>query len=382
MHGMMRALLALIVLLLLPLSLPQAVAQTASQPVAEEAAPPVTIDRKKLLVQPRNKDGTLEQVAFFDDPVLWAREKQQAFYGKLSATLRQMKGNSPLAATWTLMLLSFGYGVFHAAGPGHGKAVISAWLLATENELKRGVLISFMSAIIQALTAILLVSILFLVVASVGSTARNVAGVLESASYAMIALLGVYLVWTALRLLKPARPLSVAVPAPAPVPSVAGMTTRQSMALHDFGGFEPMKNVAVPADHVHGPDCGCGHAHVPAPKDLRGDWSFAKAFSLAFAVGIRPCTGAILVLVFANGLGLYWAGVFSTFAMAVGTFITVSVIAAVTVYSRKLAAMLMRGNSRLLDWFGLGLRFASGLVIASLGTILFLGSLGSANAMM
>lgn len=375
---MMRALLALIVLLLLPLSLPQAVAQTASQPVAEEAAPPVTIDRKKLLVQPRNKDGTLEQVSFFDDPVLWAREKQQAFYGKLSATLRQMKGSSPWAATWALMLLSFGYGVFHAAGPGHGKAVISAWLLATENELRRGVLISFMSAIIQALTAILLVSILFLVVASVGSTARNVAGVLESASYAMIALLGAWLVWTALRLLKPVKPIVVSAPAPA----VAGMTTRQSMALHDFGGFEPMKNAAVPAGHVHGPECGCGHAHVPAARDLRGEWSFAKAFSLAFAVGIRPCTGAILVLVFANGLGLYWAGVFSTFAMAAGTFITVSVIAAVTVYSRKLAAMLMRGNSRLLDWFGLGLRFAGGLAIASLGTILFLGSLGSTNAMM
>jgi ABC-type nickel/cobalt efflux system permease component RcnA len=378
MQGMMRALLALIVLLLLPLSLPQAVAQTASQPVAEEAAPPVTIDRKKLLVQPRNKDGTLEQVLFFDDPVLWAREKQQAFYGKLSATLRQMKGSSPWAATWALMLLSFGYGVFHAAGPGHGKAVISAWLLATENELRRGVLISFMSAIIQALTAILLVSILFLVVASVGSTARNVAGVLESASYAMIALLGAWLVWTALRLLKPVKPIVVSAPAPA----MAGVTTRQSMALHDFGGFEPKKNTAVPAGHVHGPDCGCGHAHVPAAKDLRGDWSFARAFSLAFAVGIRPCTGAILVLVFANGLGLYWAGVFSTFAMAAGTFITVSVIAAVTVYSRKLAAMLMRGNSRLLDWFGLGLRFAGGLAIASLGTILFLGSLGSTNAMM
>lgn len=374
----MRALIALIVLLLLPLSIPQAAAQTASQPVAEEAAPPVKIDRKKLLVQPRNKDGTLEQVSFFDDPVLWVRERQQAFYGKLSATLRQMKGSSPLAATWTLMLLSFGYGVFHAAGPGHGKAVISAWLLATENELKRGVLISFMSAIIQALTAIILVSILFLVVASVGSTARNVAGVLESASYAMIALLGAYLVWTALRLLKPARPLAV----PAPVPAMAGMTTRQSMALHDFGGFEPVKNKAVPVDHVHGPDCGCGHAHVPAARDLRGDWSFARAFSLAFAVGIRPCTGAILVLVFANGLGLYWAGVFSTFAMAAGTFITVSVIAAFAVYSRKLAALMMRGNSRLLDWFGLGLRFAGGVAIASLGTILFLGSLGSTNAMM
>lgn len=377
MQGMMRALFALVLLLLLPALNPQAVAQTTPQPQAEEAAPPVKIDRKKLLVQPRNADSTLQQVSFFEDPVLWAREKQQAFYGKLSATLRAMKGSSPLAATWTLMLLSFGYGVFHAAGPGHGKAVISAWLLATENELKRGILISFMSAIIQALTAIVVVSVLFLVVASVGSTARNVAGLLESASYALIALLGGYLVWTALSLLKPVK-----VAVPSPTPALAGVTTRQSIALHDFGSFEPKRNEAVAADHVHGPYCGCGHAHVPAAKDLRGDFSLAKAVSLSFAVGIRPCTGAILVLIFANGLGLYWAGVFSTFAMAVGTFLTVSVIAALAVYSKKLAMLMMRGNSRLLEWFGIGLRFAGGSAIAFLGTILFLGSLGSTNAMM
>ena len=141
-------------------------------------------------------------------------------------------------------------------------------------------------------------------------------------------------------------------------------------------------HAAPAADHVHGPDCGCGHAHLPAASELKGDWSFTKAFSIAFAVGIRPCTGAILVLVFANGLGLYWAGVLSTLAMAIGTFITVSLIAAFAVYSKKLAARLMRGQSRLIDWFGVGLRFAGGLAIAFLGTILFLGSLGSTNAMM
>ena len=375
---MTRTLLALCAALFLFLSSgPHTRAQTQEQPVAQEPAPAVKIDRKKLLVQPRNKDGSLQQVSFWEDPVLWAREKQQAFYGKLSATLRQMKGGSPLAATWALVLLSFGYGVFHAAGPGHGKAVISAWLLATENELRRGILISFLSALIQALTAILLVGILFLVVASVGSTARNVAGVLESASYGLIALLGAYLVWTAVTLLKPVRAR------PAAVPAFAGATatTRQSIALSDFAGFEPKRNSAA-ADHVHGPDCGCGHSHLPDARDLRGDWSFAKAFSIAFAVGIRPCTGALLVLVFANGLGLYWAGILSTFAMAVGTFITVSVIAAVAVYSKKLATRMMRGQSRLLDWFGIGLRLAAGLAIAFLGTILFLGSLGSTNAMM
>jgi ABC-type nickel/cobalt efflux system permease component RcnA len=372
---MMRALLGLMALLFLSLvAAPQAMAQTAD--ATTQAQPEVKIKRSQLLVPPKNADGTVKVTPFTEDPVMWARDEQQNFYGRMSATLKAMRGPNAFAAGWTLMLLSFAYGIFHAAGPGHGKAVISTWLLATESELKRGVLISFMSAIIQALTAIVLVSVLFLVVASVGSTARDMAGVLESASYALIGLLGVYLIWTALRLLAARRAIAP------PVPALAGITTRQSTGLSDFASFAPMKNATVAADHVHGPDCGCGHAHLPAAKELKGDFSFAKAFSLAFAVGIRPCTGAILVLVFANGLGLYWAGIASTFAMALGTFITVSAIAAIAVYGKKLATRLMRGQSGLLDWAGIGLRLAGGLVIAFLGTILFLGSLGSTNAMM
>ena len=373
----MRALWAIVALLLVSLAtVPQVMAQATDGTSTGQQQPAVTIKRSQLLVPPRNADGTIKVTPFTEDPVMWARDEQQNFYGRMSTTLKAMRGPSAFAAGWTLMLLSFAYGIFHAAGPGHGKAVISTWLLATENELKRGVLISFMSAIIQALTAIVLVSVLFLVVASVGSTARDVAGVLESASYALIGLLGVYLIWTALRLLAARRAIA------APIAAVAGVTTRQSVALSDFANFAPMKSASAAPDHVHGPDCGCGHAHLPEAKDLRGDFSLAKAFSLAFAVGIRPCTGAILVLVFANGLGLFWAGIASTFAMALGTFITVSSIAAIAVYGKKLAARLMRGRSGLLDWAGIAMRLGGGLVIAFLGTILFLGSLGSANAMM
>jgi nickel/cobalt transporter (NicO) family protein len=375
MQGVTRALLGLLAVVFLTCAAaPQLLAQTADGSTAQQAQPEVKIKRSQLLVPPKNADGTVKVTPFTEDPVMWARDEQQNYYGRMSATLKAMRGPSAFAAGWTLMLLSFAYGIFHAAGPGHGKAVISTWLLATESELRRGVLISFMSAIIQALTAIVLVSVLFLVVASVGSTARDVAGVLESASYALIGLLGLYLIWTALRLLAARRAIA------APVPAVAGLATRQSIALSDFAGFEPMKTAAP--HHVHGPGCGCGHAHLPAAKDVKGEFSFAKAFSLAFAVGIRPCTGAILVLVFANGLGLYWAGIASTFAMALGTFITVSAIAAIAVYGKKLAARLMRGKSGLLDWAGIGLRFGGGLMIAFLGTILFLGSLGSTNAMM
>ena len=157
------------------------IAAPAMAQATEQAAP--AIDKRKLLVQPRNADGTLKTVAFSDDPVLWIRDQQQRFYGSMSGALRQIKTGAPLAATWTLMLLSFGYGVFHAAGPGHGKAVISAWLLATDNDLRRGVLIALLSALIQALTAIAIVSALLLLVAGAGAVARDVAGYLESASY-------------------------------------------------------------------------------------------------------------------------------------------------------------------------------------------------------
>ena len=321
-----------------------ALAQTANEPASE-----IKIDKKKLLVQPRNADGSLIMVSFWEDPVLWVREKQQGFYGSMSGALRNIRTGSATAAAWTLMALSFGYGIFHAAGPGHGKTVISAWLLATENELKRGVLIAFLSSIIQALVAILLVSVLLLVVVSAGSTARDMAGFLESASYAMIGAMGIYLIWTALR----------------------------PTAHHGHHDHEPHGHHH---DHVH--DEHCDHAHAPEAKQVRGKWSLTKAFSLAFAVGIRPCTGAILVLILANALGIYWAGVASTLVMAIGTFLTVSAIAAIAVYSKKLAMRLASADERVLGWLAFALRLGGGVLIAGLGTLLFLGSLGSSMGMM
>ena len=178
-----------------------AMAQTASEPTSE-----IKIDKKKLLVQPRNADGSLSHGVVLGRSRALGAEQAAGILWLHVRTLRQIKTSGPYAAAWTLMFLSFGYGIFHAAGPGHGKTVISAWLLATENELKRGIVIAFLSSVIQALVAILLVSILLAPVASAGSTARDVAGFLESASYAMIGAMGLYLIWTALR---PRRPDAV-----------------------------------------------------------------------------------------------------------------------------------------------------------------------------
>jgi nickel/cobalt transporter (NicO) family protein len=335
----------LLVFILAGFFLAPAMAQTASEPTSE-----IKIDKKKLLVQPRNADGTLVMVTFWEDPVLWVREKQQEFYGSMSGALRQIKTSSPYTAAWTLMLLSFGYGIFHAAGPGHGKTVISAWLLATENELKRGIIIAFLSSVIQALVAVTLISVLLLFVASAASTAKDVTGFLESASYAMIGAMGLYVIWTALR--------------------------PHAHHSHDDHDHEHHHHDHHHHHEQHAHDENCGHAHAPEAKQMRGEWSLTKAFSLAFAVGIRPCLGSILVLILANSLGIYWAGVTSTFVMAFGTFLTVSTIAAIAVYSKKLAMRLAARDDKWLGWLAFALRLGGGLAIACLGGLLFLGSLG------
>jgi ABC-type nickel/cobalt efflux system permease component RcnA len=327
---------------------------------ATEPAPQVQIDKKRLLVQPRG-DG-VQKTAFLDDPILWMREKQQSFYRSIAGAIREIKAGAWQTAAWTLMTLSFGYGVFHAAGPGHGKAVISSWLLATENELKRGILISFLSAIIQALSAVLIVSILTLFVSRVASSARDVAGLLESASYAMIGALGLYLIWTAFRTGGHAHHHHD-----------HAHDHRHDHAHHHHGHHDHDPH------HVH--DANCGHAHVAEASQVRGDWSLSRALSISFAIGIRPCTGAILVLVSAYTLGIYWIGVLSTFVMALGTFITVSAIAAIAVFSKKLATYFASQDDRWLNWLTFGLRLGGGIIIAGLGGLLFFGSLGSNTGM-
>jgi nickel/cobalt transporter (NicO) family protein len=371
MKTMLRCLLA--ILLLSGLFLAEARADT--QPPSP-AAPAVKIDKRKLLVPPRNPDGSIQVTRFSEDPVLWLRDEQQVFYSAMKNAMQGVASETPLAAALTLAFIAFGYGVLHAAGPGHGKAVISAWLLATESELRRGVLIAFMASIIQALTAIVVVSALLYLVASAAAGVRDVGSVLESTSFAMIGFVGLYLIWTALR---------PHVHAHAPAPAVAGHPH-----VHDHAGIEDLAHVGHDHHHHHGHDhgheddahCGCGHSHAPEAAQVKGEWSWTKAFSLAFAVGIRPCTGAFLVLLFAYSLGIYWAGVAATFVMAIGTFLTVSAIAAIAVYSRKLALKLSSGNHEWLGRIAFFLRLGGGIIIACFGGLLFLASLGGQPTMM
>ncbi|HEY7750428.1 MAG TPA: DUF1007 family protein [Aestuariivirgaceae bacterium] len=316
----------------------------------------------RALVKPRTSaaKGGIAIPSVWSHPAGFILATQQSFYERISAAMSGMRAGSSWAAAWTLMLLSLGYGVFHAAGPGHGKTVITGWLLATEQELRRGIIISFTSAMIQALTAIVIVSTLLLLVHAVGSSARSVASVLEAASYGMITLLGLYLVWQGMRYFWPGQKAS----------PHARLHTAHNHSHDNAHGYHAHDHAV---HHVHNESC--GHHHMPSAGDLRRDWSLTKALSISFAVGIRPCTGAILALLFANAIHLYWAGVAATFVMALGTALTVSAIAILAVFSKRTALRMVGRKQAWLDWSAFLLRIAGGAVIAALGATLFVASI-------
>ncbi|MFO1091374.1 MAG: nickel/cobalt transporter [Hyphomicrobiales bacterium] len=377
----MKAIAAFLLLMLVTFAIAPAIAQTAAPP-AQPAAP--VIDRSKLLVQPRNDAVP----AFTADPAGWVMARQKQFYSAMSGELRQIRQGSPMTATLMLMGLSFAYGVLHAAGPGHGKAVVSAWLLGNNQELHRGVQIAFLSAFVQAMVAIGLISILMMTVGAASAVAQNAAKYLEALSFLAISGMGVWLAWQALR----QRFGDDAMPAHAHAHhhSSHGHAHATHPAHHHRHADDGHTHHHVhhhqahdhahdhAHEHVHDDDCGCGHAHMPAARELDGDWSWRRAWTLALAVGIRPCTGAILVLLFSSAAGLYWAGVASTLVMGLGTAITVSALAALAVGSRKLALRYASRNSAWLDWTAFGLKFAAGIAIVILGFLLFWGSLSGA----
>src|SRR5438445_6663668 len=124
----------------------------------------------------------------------WILAKQSEFYREMSATIRAAKSDG--SAVWTLLGISFAYGIFHAAGPGHGKAVISSYLVANEETARRGIVLSFASALLQALVAVAIVAVFAWLLSSTAKTMCSAERAIEIASYGLIASFGSRLVWT------------------------------------------------------------------------------------------------------------------------------------------------------------------------------------------
>jgi ABC-type nickel/cobalt efflux system permease component RcnA len=285
----------------------------------------------------------------------WILARQSEFYREISGSLRAAKSDG--SAVWALLAISFAYGIFHAAGPGHGKTVISSYLVANQETARRGVVLSFASALLQSLVAVLIVALGAWLLNATAKTMCGAERAIAIASYALIAAFGARLVWTkggsfigALQ----ARRHDHA-------DARASLAYRAHDHVHSHHHHEHDDH-----DHVH--DEHCGHSHGPLPSELAGPGGWQRGFGTIFAVGLRPCSGAILVLVFALAQGLFWAGIAATFVMGLGTAITVAVIAVLAVSARDIAQRLS-GLSE-----GGGALFMRGIEFGAAGLVLLFGA--------
>ncbi|WP_417687153.1 DUF1007 family protein [Roseibium sp.] len=281
---------------------------------------------------------------------------QQDFYQRLISAMRAFKANPN--AGWLLVGLSFAYGIFHAAGPGHGKAIISSYVVANNETLKKGISLSFLSAFAQAVTAVLIVGVAAIVLKLTSIAIQDTARWFEIGSYALVTLLGAYLLWV-----KAVRPL------------VAG-EHGHSHHHHDHGHGHGHSHAAHHHVGSDGVCTTCGHAHAPTPEMVRGTMTVGRAASIVLAVGLRPCSGALIVLVFALAQGMLLAGIASTFAMALGTGITVAVLAGLAVGAKGLAVRLFGEGS---DWavkVHRTIEIAGALIVFLLGLSLLIATLG------
>lgn len=324
---------------------------TAGRPPADEAASPD---------QTRNHGP-------FTQAWVWLMRQQQAINRELSSAVRRFKTEDPWTSALFLGFLSFTYGVLHAAGPGHGKAVISSYVLANERTVRRGIMLSFMAAFIQAISAIVIVGVMAVVLNQTSLQIKATEAWITTLSWALVAAIGAWLLYTQIKPMFASNRLQS-----------AGHGHNHDHPGHDHAHHGHTHTHGHHHANADGSCSSCGHAHIPDPSQLEGKWSWTKAVMVAFSVGIRPCTGAILVLIFALTQGLIWAGVFATFAMALGTAITVSTLAALAVGSRELATRLAGGDSIWATRLQTSVGVLGSVFLLALGVVFFIGSLNPA----
>ncbi|MDX6039651.1 nickel/cobalt transporter [Scandinavium lactucae] len=271
--------------------------------------------------------------------IFWQRELNQ----QMSALLQAVADN-PTQAGGSLLAFSFIYGVLHALGPGHGKIVITTWLATHPSKLKSSIGLTLAASLLQGLVAIGLVVVVLTLLALPARQLHLSSFWLEKGSYALVGLLGVLLCWRALKKL------------------------RQILRRPTFTAFTP--------HHEHHAHCGCGHQHLPDPTQMESGNDWRARLVIVLSMGMRPCSGAIMVLLFSKVIGVFSWGVASALAMALGTSITISSLALMVHSFRQLAVRLSRNKAPVM-WRQVGwttLAFAGGAVLVMAAVVMWLSA--------
>ena len=295
--------------------------------------------------------------------MVYITSQQKELHGKLSEHMANV-ASEPAVYGSALITLSFLYGVFHAIGPGHGKAVIMTYVGTQGATVKKGAALSFAAAMLQALVAVVLVSVIGQVLQFSFAEVNSMGEQLTLVGYGLVISLGVFILFKAGRKL---------------IASLRN-TPQQHDHTHDQShvhSHDHSNNHSHEHEHEHSEGCGCSHT-----VEVKDDANWLQNLTLVFSMGLRPCSGALIVLTYAFLVDAYEFGVLATFAMGFGTGISIALIAAGTVYARSFFERLIEspssGSATMLANTGLYLQIAGGMLLIVFGWGLLSAALPSA----
>ncbi len=288
----------------------------------------------------------------FDHLAAWAAGEQREFQNQIARALRAARAEQPEAIA-TLLTVCFAYGFFHAIGPGHGKVLIGGYGLGRRVAFWRLSAISVLSSLGQAVTAIVLVYTGVLVFQMsretlVGTTEQVMAPI----SYGMIAVIGLWLIFRALR---------------------SFVRHRKSQTSHTHDHHHHAHN---PDHHHHDHDvcADCGHRHGPTAEEVAQVGSVREAMVLVAGIAARPCTGALFVLILTWQMGIAMVGIAGAFAMALGTA-TVTTLVGWTSFGLRGGLLASASATRFASVLAPTIELVAGLIIAVIASGLLLRAL-------
>ena len=254
--------------------------------------------------------GALTLWQYWPQILLQSAIWQKGLHQQMTQLLQQVK-TAPGQAGGLLVLFSLAYGVLHALGPGHGKVVITTFLATHPARLNITLRLTLLASLLQGSVAIVLVTLMLVVLQTSSRQLHLSSYWLEKGSYLLVIGLGIWIgvraLKTLLRQLRPRLPITIR---------------------------------ALRAAHQHHAHCGCGHAHLPDAQQVAEAVSVKTQLLLVASMGLRPCSGAIMMLLFSRVIGVYLWGVLSAVVMALGTALTISAIGLLVQRARTLAQRL------------------------------------------
>lgn len=265
---------------------------------------------------------------------------------ELSTLLYEAK-ETPFISSAPLLGLSLLYGALHSIGPGHGKVIVSTFLATHPSKVKHSLVLTILSSLMQALVAILLVSTLVFIfdnsMREVNGSADNVINF----SFLIVVALGTMISFRSLKKLY------------------------QAPQHHT----EPQHNHTHQHDHTHdhshkNAQC-CGHQHVASAEQINTAATWQAYAAIIMSIGMRPCTGAIMALLFANMVGIYWLGILCAILMAIGTAISTSTIALLTLSGKKIINQYLGHDEHKISKGNSLLQLIGGILLIFLGLLLF-----------